>query len=67
MNNKKLESWCSKLLDIGKRNNLIYFKDTKSMTVDLVYPSIENIFEKIESSYAKEGTLQQKLDELYGE
>lgn len=51
MNNKKLESWCSKLLDIGKRNNLINFKDTKSMTVDLVYPSIEDIFEKIESSY----------------
>lgn len=51
MNNKKLESWCSKLLDIGKRNNLINFKDTKSMTIDLVYPDIESIFEKIESSY----------------
>ncbi len=51
MNNKKLESWCSKLLDIGKRNNLINFKDSKSMTVDLAYPGIESIFEKTESSY----------------
>lgn len=50
MSTKKLESWANKLLDVGKRNNLVNFKDSKSMTVEIVYPDVETIFAKAESS-----------------
>lgn len=54
MDTKKLESWANKLLDTGKRNNLINFKDTKSMSIELVYPDVETIFAKAESSFSFE-------------
>lgn len=50
VNKSKLESWANKLLDTGKRNNLINFKDTKSSTIEIVYPEVQSIFEKVESS-----------------
>ena len=31
MNTKKLDKWAELLLDTGKRNNLINFKDRKAM------------------------------------
>ena len=33
MDIKKLDSWAEQLLDTGKRNNLVSFKDTKSSSV----------------------------------
>lgn len=46
MENKKLERWAQNLLDTGKRNNLINFKDTKSSTVEIVFPDGETFYEK---------------------
>lgn len=51
MNNKKLEAWANRLLDTGKRNNLINFKDSKNMAVEILLPNMEDVFSKIESSY----------------
>ena len=50
MDTKKLEKWANLLLDTGKRNNLINFKDTKASAVEIVLPSSEDLFEKVDSS-----------------
>lgn len=50
MDTKKLETWASLLLDTGKRNNLVNFHDTKASTVEIVLPSSEDIFKKVESA-----------------
>ena len=42
MDIKKLDSWAEQLLDTGKRNNLINFKDTKSSSVEVVVPDISS-------------------------
>lgn len=43
---KKLDSLADKLLDTGKRNNLISFKDTKTSTAEVIYPNCETVFSK---------------------
>lgn len=50
MDTKKLEKWANLLLDIGKRNNLINFKDTNASTIEIVLPNSEELFEKVDSS-----------------
>lgn len=50
MDIKKLDAWAEQLLDTGKRNNLVNFKDTKSSSVEVVLPEISAIFEKADSS-----------------
>ena len=47
MSNSKINSLAEKLLDTGKRNNLINFKETKSSTVEVVIPSAEDLFNRI--------------------
>jgi very-short-patch-repair endonuclease len=44
MNSEKLDKWADLLLDTGKRNNLINFKDTKTGTVDIVSPDSSALF-----------------------
>ena len=39
MDTKKLDKWADLLLDTGKRNNLINFKDTRTSTVEVLLPS----------------------------
>lgn len=46
MDSKKLERWAQQLLDTGRRNNLINFKDTKASTIELVYPDADKLYEK---------------------
>lgn len=46
-----INDWKSKLLDLGKRNNLINFKETKSSTLELIQPSFFDVYSKI-SSYS---------------
>ncbi len=46
----KLNKWADLLLDTGKRNNLINFKDTKMGTVEVVSPGFDNLFSKAEHS-----------------
>ena len=43
---KKLDRWAEKLLDTGKRNNLISFKDTKASSAEVVHPNCETVFSK---------------------
>lgn len=43
---KKLDRWADKLLDTGKRNNLVNFRDTKASTAEVVFPDCESIFTK---------------------
>ena len=46
MENKKLEHWARALLDTGKRNNLVNFRETKSSSVEILIPSTEELFQR---------------------
>ena len=43
---KKLDRWADKLLDTGKRNNLVSFKDTKTSSAEVLFPNCESVFSK---------------------
>lgn len=48
METDKLDKWAQLLLDTGKRNNLINFKDSKSSTVEILSPSPFELFSQID-------------------
>lgn len=48
MDTDKLNIWANLLLDTGKRNNLINFKDSKLGTVEVVSPDFDTLFSKVE-------------------
>ena len=50
MDTKKLNKWADLLLDTGKRNNLINFKDTRASTVEVLLPSSDVLFEKVDGT-----------------
>ena len=50
MDTKKLDKWADLLLDTGKRNNLINFKDTRASTVEVLLPSSDVLFEKVDGT-----------------
>ena len=41
----KYESWKNKLLDLGKRNKLLNYKETKSSTLRITYPNYGDLYE----------------------
>ena len=43
---KKLDQWADLLLDTGKRNNLINFRDTKVSTAEVLLPSPDVLFKR---------------------
>ena len=43
----KLDKWADLLLDTGKRNNLIHFRDTSSSTAEILWPSPTILFDKM--------------------
>ena len=43
---RKLDRWADRLLDTGKRNNLISFRDAKGSTAEVLCPSPESVFGK---------------------
>lgn len=45
---EKLNKWADLLLDTGRGNNLINFKDSKSMTAEVVAPNSSIFFDKAE-------------------
>ncbi len=47
---KKLDKWADLLLDTGKRNNLINFKDTRASTVEVLLPPSDVLFEKVDGA-----------------
>lgn len=50
MDTKKLDKWAEQLLDTGKSNNLINFKDTRASTVEVLLPSADLLFERVDGS-----------------
>lgn len=50
MDTAKLSKWADLLLDTGKRNNLINFKDSKSGTAEIISPDFTTFFSYIEHS-----------------
>ena len=50
MDTKKLDKWADLLLDTGKGNNLINFKDAKASSVEVLLPSSDALFEKVDGS-----------------
>ncbi|MBR6687286.1 MAG: DUF4011 domain-containing protein [Clostridia bacterium] len=45
---EKINKWAELLLDTGKRNNLINFKDTKMGSVEVLLPDFDTLFSKAE-------------------
>lgn len=45
--NKKLEYWEHQLLDLGKRNKMINYRETKRTTIKLVEPSFSELFTRL--------------------
>lgn len=43
---RKLDLWADKLLDTGKRNNLISFRDSKSSSAEILFPACDDFFSK---------------------
>ncbi len=50
MDKQKLDRWAEKLLDTGKSNNLIKFKDTKASSVEVLYPDVATLFSKVDGA-----------------
>ncbi len=50
MDSIKLERWAQQLLDTGKRNNLINFKDSKSSSAEVVFPNADDLYTRCLSS-----------------
>ena len=48
-NPTEIEIWKKKLLDLGKRNNLINYKDSKSSTLEILSPDFSTAFKRITS------------------
>ena len=47
MNLQNLNAWADLLLDTGKRNNLINFRDSKSSAVEILSPNYATLFNQI--------------------
>ena len=45
-----LPQWAELLLDTGKRNNLVNFRDTKATTVEVLMPSAPELFDELEGN-----------------
>ena len=43
----RIETWKKLLLDLGKRNRLVNFRESKRSNVQILAPSLETIFDKI--------------------
>jgi len=50
----KLLSWSNKLLDMGRRNKLLNFKETRSSSLNFTAPTAEEIFKQIIGSVKME-------------
>ena len=62
---KKLDRWAEKLLDTGKRNNLINYKDTKASSVEVVTPDCQSVFNKCSMGHTFEVYDPNKDDKIF--
>ncbi len=51
---EKLAKLTELLLDTGKRNNLINFRDNKSNTLEIVFPDFNSVFKKADGNVVLE-------------
>lgn len=51
MDSSKLKNWTRLLLDTGKRNNLVNFKDLSKSTVEVLLPNVAALFSKADTDY----------------
>ncbi len=54
---KRIDKWAEQLLDTGKRNNLVSFKDRKLFTLEILKPSAKEIFQEFSSDNPKPFTI----------
>ena len=54
MDTEKIDKWANLLLDTGKRNNLINFRDARSSTVEVLFPDSDILFERIDGDISFE-------------
>ncbi|MCT4605250.1 MAG: DUF4011 domain-containing protein [Marinisporobacter sp.] len=47
MINKKIEIWKKRLLDLGKRNRLLNYKETKRSNLKIIEPELEEVFDQL--------------------
>ena len=45
--NKKIKYWEHQLLDLGKRNRMISYRETKRSTLKLIEPTFEDLFQRL--------------------
>lgn len=50
MDTRKLDKWADLLLDTGKRNNLINFKDTRVSTVEVLLIITKNYMPRLQNT-----------------
>ena len=72
--NKKIETWKKLLLDFGKRNRLINFKEGKRSNVRITAPSYDKLFDlivvhekEIRFPYARKTRIDDEGEEVYDE
>ena len=58
---RKYEYWQNQLLDLGKRNRMINYRETKRATLKLIQPEFEELFNKIAIN-EEELTFQSPID-----
>ena len=66
--NDRFDSWKNKLLDLGKRNRLINYKETKSSTLRITQPTIEELFDRLvrkEEEIAFPRSLDEKITKMW--
>lgn len=57
---KKFEYWQNQLLDLGKRNRMINYRETKRTTLKLVEPGFDELFRRV--AVEEELTFQSPID-----
>lgn len=48
--NAQLEKWRQDLVNLTKRNKLLYFRHTKTASIEIVAPSMSQVFSRLESA-----------------
>ena len=59
--NKKLEYWENQLLDLGKKNKMISFRETKRATLKILEPEFNTLYERLVNK-EEELTFQKPID-----
>lgn len=61
----RLEKWKQKLLDLGKKNRLLNYRETKRSNLKILEPDIDRIFQTLNSNQTLEFVLQEpEVDQI---